>query len=235
VKETEGIMCGRNWFGAAIVALVAAGPANAGPLDISNITGAWMNPVGGANVAGAGSASISWGDSAAPDSGYLFVPGGDIVSAPLATPLFLGDFTHENEPIPSGTGIAGVDLNFGFDTNGAPLLVAAVFAFAHDETPNVGGSPMSDDIVTIVTPIVNIPITVGADVYFFNLLGFSQDGGVTFNNVFSSPEGGSNSAQLFGQITASPVPEPGMLVLFGVGLASVAGALRRRQRVAVRA
>jgi hypothetical protein len=39
------------------------------------------------------------------------------------------------------------------------------------------------------------------------------DGGTTFENVFSSPEGGHNSALLYGQLTTEPVPEPASLLL----------------------
>jgi hypothetical protein len=106
--------------------------------------------------------------------------------------------------------------------------VAAVFPFAHNETPNnTGTSPADDDIVTITTPLVNIPIVVGTDVYYFNLLGFSTNGGGTFDSVFQSPEGSSNTATLYGQLTSDPVPEPGVLTLLGVGLMLAARRLRR--------
>ncbi|HEY7819618.1 MAG TPA: PEP-CTERM sorting domain-containing protein, partial [Vicinamibacteria bacterium] len=75
-----------------------------------------------------------------------------------------------------------------------------------------------------------VAITVGTDTFFFNLLGFSTDGGLTFNNVFTSPEGGSNSASLYGQITLSPIPEPVSLLLLTTGLAAVALSERRRRK-----
>ena len=68
---------------------------------------------------------------------------------------------------------------------------------------------------------------VGTDLYFFNLLGFSTDGGLTFQNVFSSPEGGHNSALLYGQLTTERVPEPASLLLFGGALTAVAMRMRR--------
>src|SRR6185436_10747339 len=109
-----------------------------------------------------------------------------------------------------------------------PGSVNTVFPFAHNETPNdTGSSPADDDIVTITTPIVNAPIMVGTDLYFFNLLGFSTDGGATIENVFSSPEGGHNSAQLYGQLTSERVPEPASLLLFGAALTAVAARMRR--------
>ena len=209
---------------------LAAAPAAAGPIDLTNISGTWQNPVGGSNVTGAGTSSITWGDGAAPDSGYLFEPGLDILGAALGTPLLLGTFTHFNEVIPLPA-LTAVDLDFGFDTNGAPASAGGVFTFAHNETPNnTGTSPADDDIVTITAPIVNIPITVGTDVYFFNLLGFSVDGGLTFQNVFSSAEGGTNSALLYGQVTQNPIPEPASLLLFGGALTAVAARMRRSRR-----
>ena len=206
---------------------LAAVPAGAGPFDLTNISGTWHNPVGGTSVAGEGTSTITWGDGVAPDSGYQFVAGADILDAAIGVPLLLGEFTHFNEVIPIPN-LTGVDLHFGFDTNGAPASVSAIFPFAHNETPNTtGGSPGDDDIVTITTPIVNVPITVGTDVYFFNLLGFSTDGGVTIENVFSSPEGGHNSAQLYGQLSTERVPEPASLLLFGGALTAVAMRMRR--------
>ena len=217
-------------LGAFLAAWLAAAPALAGPIDITSITGVWQNPVGGVAVAGAGTSTITWGDGVAPDSGYNFLAAADIIGAATDVPILLGTFTHFNEVIPVPN-LSGVDLAFQFDTNGAPALVAALFPFAHNETPNsTGTSPADDDIVTITTPLVNIPITVGTDVYFFNLLGFSIDGGGTFDSVFQSPEGGTNTAALYGLLTTEPLPEPGVLALLGVGLMAAARQLRRRRK-----
>ena len=213
---------------------LAAAPAVAGPIDLTNFSGTWNNSTGGTSVSGEGTNSITWGDGVAPDSGYLFEAALDILDAGIGVPLLMGEFTHFNEVIPVPN-LTGVDLHFGFDTNGAPASVNAVFPFAHNETPNnTGTSPADDDIVTITTPIVNVPILVGTDLYFFNLLGFSVDGGATFQSVFSSPEGGHNSALLYGQLTPQPVPEPASLLLFGGALTAVAARLRRARALSSR-
>lgn len=234
----------------ALLVGVTAGQAYADPLDITSIMGDWVSPVGGAsvaigNVGGQGTDMIRWGDGSAPDSGYNFTPGGDITGVPLDTVFVLGDFTHLNEPIPIGSGITSVNYDLSFSTNGTPSSLMTSLMFSHNETRNasnpcdggtganwVGDNSMGcADIVTVTSASLNSPIDVGGEIYFFNLLGFSSDGGTSFQTQFVSPEKGNNTARLYGIVgLPQQVPEPSTLFLLGTGLAVVSIKRRRRTK-----
>jgi hypothetical protein len=229
-----------------LATLAVAAQAQAAPLVISNIVGGWQNaaPSGNATIFNQGGQStdtVYWGGQHpwSDDSGYAFDPSNNPVNFVLGTPFALGVFTHYNNPIPDGTSITGIDYAFSFSTNGTPGSLSTVFHFDHNETPNQypctvpsGNNPCSD-IVTVSSVSLNSLIQVGSTQYYFNLLGFSTNGGSTISSQFVSPEGGNNSATLYGVVTTTPmapVPEPASLMLMGTGVLGLAARQLKKKR-----
>ena len=247
----------------AVLATFAAGQASAAPvIEFQLLEARWENPVGGANVTitppspGFGDpATITWGDGFAPDSGYVFDARNTPFSAGPNVLFDLGDFTHNNFPIPLVTSITGVDLrlrgNIEVTNSGGSMQTFLgqefLFNFAHYETLN-GANPCANggangvgvnvngcaDIVTISGLPGDSNFLVDGELFTLNIDGF-QIGGSPVSQ-FETAENQANTATLRASFRAVAVPEPGTLALFIFGSAGF-GLMgwRRRGREALAA
>ena len=72
---------------------------------------------------------------------------------------------------------------------------------------------------------------IGGEYYNFFLMGFSRDGGLTFESQATSLENETTSAEIFASITqVTPVPLPAAFWLMGSGLLSLIGLGYRRKK-----
>ncbi|HMA65586.1 MAG: choice-of-anchor K domain-containing protein [Fibrobacterota bacterium] len=184
-----------------------------------------------------GGASFEWGIPATKlDQNNRFTFTGFGFSNIMENAAFaIGDFYYQNGSTYFSAGINAVKLSINMMLT-TPVIQEVIFDynFSLINTPNITGNPVDDgDIVTVATTASPETFTYLGTDYTLNLRGFSSDRGTTIRTDFSSPEGLSQSAQLFASIvTAEPanIPEPGIVSLFILGLSLVGSlALLRRK------
>ncbi|MEA2119460.1 choice-of-anchor K domain-containing protein [Halovibrio sp. HP20-50] len=189
-------------------------------LAVGGLSVGWSNVSGGRGVninnqpAGQDDV-VRWdGSNSNSTSNYTFDDNNNLTgtqSVSVNSMFELGEFTHNNFSISSGSGIDSVNLDLSLDIviNGYSATINHTINFDHNETPNSGSDPR--DIVTInnASTIVPVEITTAEGVtetYNFQIIGFVDQDGKIVDRVLTE-EDASNSYKLMGQLVSSDAPD----------------------------
>lgn len=223
-------------FGALL--LTAAMSVAAFPVNLVSVDGTFQNAFksNGSLATGNSTSLIHWGDSRS-QSSYEFNGSTSLPMQIDDSSIFsLGELTHTNNQV-AGSTLASTDLAIalGFSGFGETGVQQGTFIFAHDETLDNGtykscwwifcrtkyDGPVDDTITQTGVSVTSSSFTLGGFEYSLELLGFDKE---------FTGEGDIGVYELNARLnaTALPVPEPGTIVLLGLGLAGLGMARRRK-------
>lgn len=215
------------------------GLAVASPIEITDVTGSWINVIPGAPaVSGLNTDTIRWGNSSpAYQSGYAFSGGGGpVFHANEGEEFSLGEFTHFNRPI-GGAPLTSAELKVTVTANfdGVSQLLESVFYFDHWETVNgpaagqlcangesresvVNQHGCADRVTLSLNKSRSSHYAIGANNYYLDITGFFQDGELA--HELWTRERTTSTSLLSGIIrsTAFEVPEPSSFALVALSL-----------------
>jgi len=196
-----------------------------------NTTGIFSDSSGGV-VQGIGSSTFSWGNGSSgglPSS--LEFAGTSFISVAEDVQFQVGTLNFFNGIIEGGSGAdsATLDISLMFSEIGK---VDFSYSLNMVNTPNTGNADHNADYVYLPTAYPGTGFKEGGIEYTLTL-GFGtvdRDGFSTISQFHVFEKGNAN-AQLMGTITSdvAPVPEPATMLLFGTGMAGLAGYRRRQQ------
>ena len=188
----------------------------------------------------AGVAKLEWGVASTKSlwkqNYFSFNGTGSDIGSPLGSTtldnLFsLGTFTYYNAMTRQDR-VYGTDFTIDMDITGYGHA-ALLFHMLIDNTNDNSNPIASADTVRIanMADFANpFQFTVAGQLYNFQLMGFSRDGGQTFESMTTSLENSETSAEIYGRISAiTPVPLPAAAWLFMSGMAGLLAVARRRR------
>lgn len=136
----------------------------------------------------------------------------------------LGDFTYINRATYYSDHVTSVDFDLNVNLSG---IGWSSFGYSLDieNTPN--GSTNEADFVMLSGLADNVFLEYQGQSYVFEILGFSRDGGQSFEDYTFAAENSYTTAEIYGRIQAVPVPAA--VWLFASGLLTFGSLLRRNK------
>ncbi|MCW8935957.1 MAG: VPLPA-CTERM sorting domain-containing protein [Gammaproteobacteria bacterium] len=140
------------------------------------------------------------------------------------TAFSLGEFTYVNRATRYSANVTGIDFDLNVNLLGIGWSTFN-YSLSIDNTPN--GSKNVPDYVSLISQGEDSSFSYLGNSYRFEILGFSRDGGLTFEDSTFANERSYTTAEIYGQIQAVPVPAA--LWLFGSGLLTLGALLKRKK------
>ncbi|MEC4819672.1 MAG: choice-of-anchor K domain-containing protein [Scytonema sp. PMC 1069.18] len=198
--------------------------------------GTWGNPNPGSNTnptfTGVGTNVFKWGKAIPDDPAYgtdantLTFIGNKQFSTEVGSLFKIGNLAYFNGTVPLGTHVDSVPLNLSLSF-ASPVNYSEAFKFDFElyNTPNLGTTPEENaDSVITMNKFGDRSFTDNQGIeYVLEMIGFSQDGGVTTVHKFDVLEGEQTTAGIYARITRvtppQQVPEPASL--FGLSVLGI--------------
>lgn len=132
----------------------------------------------------------------------------------------LGNFTYTNLPTYRSSGVKGVDFRVNINLSGVGWS-SFDYSLSIDNTPNNGVNDA--DHVGLKNRSDNVFFDYAGQSYMMEVLGFSRDGGLTFENYASVEERSSTTAEIYARVQVVPIPAAIWLFVSGsIALLSIA-------------
>jgi PEP-CTERM motif len=233
-----------NWIGAALFSMLFVSGIARGDIIVGTSSGIFVNPdpTGGSIVVtGVGTSTFTWGaGDPPPPNSMSFV--GSSFSTTTETPFKIGTLTYFNGTTDLGSTPNSVNLSVGLHFTAPPAgTQSSAFTLGLVSTTNTSDPIASADYVYFPSGFSSTIFSINGTNYTLMLTGFENvHGSAGFlgsnnNTEFHVEEGGTASADLYGEVTANltgviGAPEPSTFVIGVLGAGGMIGFGIRRRR-----
>lgn len=131
----------------------------------------------------------------------------------------LGQFTYTNLPTRRSSSVEGIDFRVNINLSGVGWS-SFDYSLSIDNTPNNGGNDA--DHVGLKNRPDDVFFDYAGQSYMLEVLGFSRDSGLTFEDYATVAERSSTTAEIYARVQVVPVPAAVWLfVSGGIALVSI--------------